>query len=176
MFAKPPLGEVGVQHPTLSIVTAYTHARADPIECVRATFQDKEDIPSDQQRLLFEGMSASIERTMRDHHLQYLFSHRPGLLQSLSDMRGQMISKSSTAQSYERLGVGIGQKPCMYNHTWLGSLFFPKECKNVCPFENVQSELVVVVFLRYGTYGKDAAPLAASVAKEWREIRKRHGV
>ena len=133
-------------------------------------------ISKKEQRLLFEGMSASIERTMRDHHLQYLFSHRPGLLQSLSDMRGQMISKSSTAQSYERLGVGIGQKPCMYNHTWLGSLFFPKECKNVCPFENVQSELVVVVFLRYGTYGKDAAPLAASVAKEWREIRKRHGV
>jgi cell division protein FtsI/penicillin-binding protein 2 len=134
------------------------------------------DISQAERRLLFEGMCASIERTMNDHNLPKLFAHRPNLLTVLHGMRGQMIGKSSTAESYERLGLGIGQKPCMYNHTWFGGIFFPESSREARPFENQEAELVVVVFLRYGTFGKDAAPLAASVAHEWRQIQRRHGV
>ncbi len=129
-----------------------------------------------ERDLVFHGMLASIERTMQDHNLSRLFAHRPSLLQVLHGMRGQMIGKSSTAESYERLGVGVGQKPVMYNHTWFGGIFFPESVKSGHPFERHDADLIVVVFLRYGTFGKDAAPLAASVANEWRVIQRRHGV
>jgi len=132
------------------------------------------EISKKERGLLFDGMVASINRTMQDQNLNHLFTHRPGLLQVLHNMRGQMIGKSSTAESYERLGAGVGQKPFMYNHTWFGGIFFPENANH--SFENRDAELVVVVFLRYGTFGKDAAPLAASVANEWRDIQRRHGV
>ena len=131
------------------------------------------EISKKERSLLFDGMLASIERTMEDHHLRHLFAHHPSLLQVLYGMRGQMIGKSSTAESYERLGAGVGQKPFMYNHTWFGGIFFPETGTH--SFESRDAELIVVVFLRYGTFGKDAAPLAASVANEWRVIQRRHG-
>jgi cell division protein FtsI/penicillin-binding protein 2 len=133
------------------------------------------EITRKERNLLFDGMAASIERAMQDHNMQKLFSHRQELLQNFRAMRGQMIGKSSTAESYERLGAGVGQKPYMYNHTWFGGIFFPESVSNRHPFETQDAELVVVVFLRYGTFGKDAAPLAASVAHEWKQIQRRHG-
>ncbi len=132
------------------------------------------DMTSTERDLLFEGMQASLEHSMHDATLRRLFAHRPGLVDLLQSMRGQMIGKSSTSESYERLGVGIGQKPYMYNHTWFGGIFFPKKSVSGHPFERREAELVVVVFLRYGKYGKDAAPLAAAVANEWRAIQRRH--
>jgi cell division protein FtsI/penicillin-binding protein 2 len=129
-----------------------------------------------ERDVLFDGMLASIEHTMQDHNLPRLFAHRPSLLQALHGMKGQMIGKSSTAESYERLGAGVGQKPYMYNHTWFGGIFFPESISGRRPFDNRDAELIVVVFLRYGTFGKDAAPLAASVASEWRAIQRRRGV
>jgi cell division protein FtsI/penicillin-binding protein 2 len=53
----------------------------------------------------------------------------------------------------------------MYNHTSFGAVFFS---------EDERPDLVVMVFLRYGTKGREAAPLAASVAKKWREIQKKY--
>ena len=133
------------------------------------------DLSQKERSLILEGMLASIQRTMHDPGLHRLFAHRPYLLASLSGFEGQVVGKSSTAESYERLGLGMGQKPAVYNHTWFGGIFFPPNTRCHPPFDNISPELVVVVFLRYGAFGKDAAPLAASVAETWRAIRKRHG-
>ena len=37
-----------------------------------------------------------------------------------------------------------------------------------------QPELIVVIHLRYGGYGKEAAPLAAQIVKKWREIKRKY--
>jgi cell division protein FtsI/penicillin-binding protein 2 len=133
------------------------------------------DLAPRERSLILEGMLSSIQRTLHDPNIHRLFAHRPSLLKSLSGFEGQVLGKSSTAESYERLGLGIGQKPVMYNHTWFGGIFYPPNTHCRPPFDGVQPDLVVVVFLRYGSFGKDAAPLAASVAETWRAIRKRHG-
>lgn len=133
------------------------------------------DLAKKERSIIFEGMLASFEHAIQDQHLKRFFSHRPTLLNALCTVQSEVIGKSSTAESNERLGLGIGQKPTLYNHTWFGGIFFPKGTRAAPPFDTKEPELIVVVFLRYGTFGKDAAPIAASVAHEWREIRKRHG-
>jgi len=51
--------------------------------------------------------------------------------------------------------------------TWFGGI----------SYKDNEPELVVVVYLRYGGYGREAAPLAAQVVKKWREINhKRVGL
>ncbi len=120
-------------------------------------------LPKKVQAILFEGMKEAFEHAI--HNTQSI-RHRKEMLSSLRAMQHSMIGKSSTAESYERLGINIGQRPFLYNHTWYGSIFF----------ENDRPNLVVLIFLRYGTFGKEAAPIAASVAAKWKEICHRHAL
>ena len=68
----------------------------------------------------------------------------------------------------------------IYTHVWFGSIAFQEKSKDknqvtvLLKDEFGQPELVVVVYLRYGGYGKEAAPLAAQIAKKWREIKLKH--
>ncbi len=135
----------------------------------------KREIPlsREEQTILFEGMKASAQRALSGQ-IRQLYAGRPHLFRSFSRMRPHMIGKSSTAESMERLGIAIGQEPFMYNHLWFGAIFYPNVGSD--PFYYREPELVVLVFLRYGRLGRDAALLAASVADEWRNIKNRHGI
>jgi cell division protein FtsI/penicillin-binding protein 2 len=126
-----------------------------------------------EQNILARGMKAVGERIAADKRLRGRLKKSPELLQALDEELPHMLGKSSTAQSFERLGPNLGQKPAMYDHTWFGGVFLKDKFQpNAHVFE--KPELTVVVFLRYGSGGKEAAPLAAAVAREWRRIQKKH--
>ena len=57
----------------------------------------------------------------------------------------------------------------MCKDIWFGALSF----KEGDDYRVDMPELVVVVYLKYGDYGKEAAPLAAQVIKKWREINEK---
>lgn len=160
------LRTIGIDCPLYVAVApdTYRHHIHVPAQTNKRTIS----ITPKEQSLLFEGMKASLNHAIEDRSVKILFEHRKELLSTLAEMHPAMIGKSSTAESLERLGVGMGQKPYLYNHTWFGSIFFST------PHTFVSPNLVVVIFLRYGTFGKDAAPLAASVAAKWAEIQRKH--
>lgn len=89
------------------------------------------------------------------------------------ELKDQLVGKTSTAESQEKIGLDIGQSSMMYNHTWFGGISYQGKPHKFF-FNDAQGkpELVVVVYLRYGGYGREAAPLAAQIVKKWRELRK----
>lgn len=83
-------------------------------------------------------------------------------------LRDQMVGKTSTAERLYRPFLDRGGKSMLCKDIWFGSVTFKEE--EVQTFEH--PELVVVVYLKYGDYGKEAAPLAAEIIKKWRQIVK----
>ncbi|MGL4348346.1 MAG: penicillin-binding transpeptidase domain-containing protein [Chlamydiales bacterium] len=83
----------------------------------------------------------------------------------------QVVGKTGTAEivyrpTLDREGSGI-----ICNHIWFGGISFPDEESCI---HYVHPELIVVVFLRYGDYGKEAAPIAVQMIDKWRDLQKQH--
>jgi cell division protein FtsI/penicillin-binding protein 2 len=98
------------------------------------------------------------------------------------EMKDQMLGKSSTSESVEHIDLDLNEGTNIYTHVWFGSIAFQNHVqdKNRSAFiikdEFGKPEVVVVVYLRYGGYGKEAAPLAAQMVKKWRELKQKYNV
>lgn len=79
-----------------------------------------------------------------------------------------MAGKTSTAEIFYRPFLDKEGKVILCHHTWFGGMVFG----DPGIFHN--DSLVVVVYLRFGKYGKEAAPIAAKVIQKWREIQSKH--
>ncbi|HSX38022.1 MAG TPA: penicillin-binding transpeptidase domain-containing protein [Chlamydiales bacterium] len=120
---------------------------------------------------LFEGMDRvmwSPKGTARPEIIRLLRSSRELLAEHLA-FRHQVIGKTSSAEILYRPDVNPSGKAHIVKHTWFGTIaFLPSKIRYDHP------ELVVIVFLRFGDAGKEAAPLAVQMVKKWREIKKKY--
>ncbi|MCH9811784.1 hypothetical protein K0U07_03360 [bacterium] len=78
-----------------------------------------------------------------------------------------MAGKTSTAEIAYNPTLDREQPPIITKNIWFTAISYPEERVDSEP------DLVVVVGLRFGPHGKEAAPLAASVIHKWREITKK---
>lgn len=140
-------------------------------------------MPTAIRKILLEGLQQVNAHLYKNSMpaLSKLYQGHPEVIQSFLELKEQMIGKSSTAESVENLDLDFRFGTNIYNHVWFGSISFdPKHANGYesnrfvyrDPFGN--PELVVVVYLRYGALGKEAAPLGAQMVKKWREIKNRH--
>lgn len=79
----------------------------------------------------------------------------------------RVIGKTSTAEAMEQLGLDGTTGSLKVKHIWFGGIFYEKGNLS-------KPELVVVVYLRFGEWGRDAAPIAVKIAEKWLEIKKLH--
>ncbi len=79
----------------------------------------------------------------------------------------QMIGKTSTSEVIERMSLDEKNGQMKLKHVWFGSISYESN-------DFSKPELIVIVYLRYGGWGKDAAPLAVEMVKKWREIKKKY--
>ncbi len=84
------------------------------------------------------------------------------------DFLHRFIGKSSTAEVVERLSLQGGSAGVICKHIWFGAISF-ESAKDFS-----KPDLVVVVYLRFGEYGKEGAPLAAKMVAKWQEILLKH--
>ncbi len=78
-----------------------------------------------------------------------------------------IIGKTSTAESLERISLDGSLGLMKLKHVWFGAVGFSS-------FDPKIPEIVVVVYSRYGEFGKDASPLAVRVIEKWKEIQKKY--
>lgn len=138
-------------------------------------------MPSAVRRILLDGLQGVSNSLYKSSlpALSRLYEHHSEAIQDLLDVRDQLIGKSSTAEALENIDLDYRSVKNLYNHTWFGSISFdPKNSSDANRFVLRDSfgnpELVIVVYLKYGALGKEAAPLAAQILKKWREIKSRH--
>lgn len=132
-------------------------------------------MPKPIRNLLLEGMErvAVHYQTQGIEPLRHLYQNSPGLVDALSELKGQFVGKTSTGESTERLSLERITGVQTYNHVGFGGISFEPD-SFVSRDRYGQPELVVLVYLRFGGIGKEAAPLAAQMVSKWREIKQRN--
>lgn len=138
------------------------------------------EMPEEVQKYLVEAMRRVSKRTLLSAwgSLSELYHSFPEAISDLIDIKDELIGKSSTSESVENIDLDLEKGTSVYNHTWFGGIVYDKELTKSKQFlfrdSKGKPELVVVVYLRYGAWGKDTVPLAAQIAKKWREIKEKH--
>lgn len=126
-------------------------------------------LPSPVRTTIIEGLdhtvwgdkggarSEVIKKLRNDHEAMERF-HK---------LKHKMVGKTSTAEIMHRPDI-ISSESEKYNHIWFGGIYFNEERNWETP------ELVVVVYLKYGEGGKEAAPLAAEIINKYLELKKNY--
>lgn len=89
----------------------------------------------------------------------------PALKAEYKTLEHEMRGKTSTAEFMYKMGLAPSVKAEKYKDVWFGGFSFKNGSLK-------EPELVVVVFLRYGNAGREAAPIAAQIIKKYRELAK----
>jgi cell division protein FtsI/penicillin-binding protein 2 len=139
-------------------------------------------MPDIVRAILLEGMYKVAAKAYESglFGLSRLYSQYPEAISDYIDLKGQLLGKTSTAESNERIDISEKEGINMYNHVWFGGIAFNRDLlgrdKMLFVSHDIygEPELVVVVYLRLGGFGKEAAPIAAQIVAKWREINQRH--
>ncbi|MFZ4773328.1 MAG: penicillin-binding transpeptidase domain-containing protein [Chlamydiia bacterium] len=103
----------------------------------------------------------------RPEAIRYYFKH-PDKKKDYNRLRPHMIGKSATAQISYRPFLDKEGDSVLVKHIWFALVHYDE---NSPLFEN--PDLVVVVYLRFGDYGKEALPLAVEMVKTFLELKKK---
>lgn len=122
---------------------------------------------------ILQGLSRFVYKSQTEGlwGVSRYFDKNPEAIKQFTSLKHQLAGKSSTAESVEWIDLDSEKGKDTYTHIWFGGISFkPSQVDPLIgsPFEN--PELVVIVYLKYGGWGKEAAPLAAQVVQKWREI------
>lgn len=150
-----------------------------PSETIRTIF-----MPDAVHYMLLDSMRRVVVRSHSESltSLSRLYHNYPEAISDYVELKHQLIGKTSTSESIENIDLDLEQGTNIYTHVWFGGIAFDHDiiAKKGAPtaFNVIDSfgkpELVVVVYLRYGGFGKESAPVAAQIVKKWREIKQKH--
>lgn len=142
------------------------------VERREKTIQGTVEMSPPLRNHLLEGMRRVVKKTHQGSlaPLSRVYANHPEAISDYVDYKDQIIGKTSTSESMERIDMDEEEGTNLYQHVWFGGISFEKDVTST--FDN--PELVIVVYLRFGSYGKEAAPLAAQMVHKWREIKASH--
>jgi cell division protein FtsI/penicillin-binding protein 2 len=166
-LAKEELASIGIPFPLFTGQTSLQpiSTKAEEVTKIRRVIPISESI----RATLIEGMNRVVSGTKGSANPTGIkeLLRNPILMRDYLSLQHQMIGKTGTAEILCNLSLNPSSLPQMYKYTWFGGACFT-DTKQTDP------ELIVVVFLRFGDSGKEAAPLAAQMMLKWREIKKKY--
>ncbi len=138
-------------------------------------------LPNQIRNVILEGMRRVVGHIQDDgiKSLERIYQPCPEAIKTFIGMRNYLVGKSSSAESMEHLTLALHEGTQKCTHIWFGGIAFDHSIAShpvVTSSMDVfgKPELVVIVYLRHGSYGKGAAPVAAQMVERWREIKKKH--
>lgn len=172
-LAPDELRALGISFPLFTAAvprSETTASHSQEKETVRTIY-----LPPKIRSQLLEGMDRVLwtnKGTARSGLIRGLHSN-PALLSGFLSLSHQVGGKTGTAEVLFNPNINPSNPAYMYKHIWFGAIAFDGDPK--IPHAKIwdHPELVVVVYLRYGDAGKEAAPLATQVIQKWREIKNR---
>jgi cell division protein FtsI/penicillin-binding protein 2 len=172
------LALVGIDFPFFTAVAQRENKHT--VQKMPTVVQRELFMPAEIRKTLLEGMRRVVVKSYADSlmGLSKIYRQHPEAINDYVALKEELLGKSSTAEAIENLGLDHKVGSPMVNHVWFGGIAFdktPSTNKKTFLFRDTEGvpELVVVVYLKYGGYGKEAAPLAAQVVKKWREIKQK---
>ncbi len=123
-------------------------------------------MPLPLHKILLEGMRRVVIKTYQTGLLMLskIYRDYPEAISDYIELKEELLGKTSTSESMEQIDLDAVLGTNLYNHVWFGGI----------SYQGDDPEVVVVVYLRFGGYGKEAAPVAAQMVKKWREVKEAH--
>ncbi|MCB1213755.1 MAG: hypothetical protein KDK40_05575, partial [Chlamydiia bacterium] len=131
------------------------------------------NLPPSVKNVLFKAMEQVADNAGTKGMGYYRTRFKGYSLEPLQRELGRFIGKTSTAECVESVCLDRAQNLETYNHIWFGSIHFDRPNREGVEVRYGNPELVVIVYLRFGSYGREAIPIACEVAQKWREIKAR---
>jgi hypothetical protein len=137
-------------------------------------------MPERIKEYLWEGMRRVVSGKIGTARSSGVRSFGPGTAERkiINRMVPYMIGKTSTAEFVESFGITPTKVSQKLSHIWFAGIVFDEPLyTSIAPekvsFQGKRPELVVLVCLHYGRFGKEAFPIAALLAHKWKEINVR---
>lgn len=174
------LALIGLDFPLLTAFSC--ESQGSLVKAIPSEVKDEIFMPEIVRQILLKGLRASVLKTYQESlsSLTKLYKHHPNTIKDFTEMKESLLGKTSTSESVENIDLDLEEGTSMYTHVWFGSIAFQQGKKDanknifILKDEFGQPELVVVVYLKYGGYGKEAAPLAAQIVKKWLELKQKY--
>lgn len=171
------LALVGIDFPLFT--AAFTQNQNNTVKTHPTEIKNQLFMPEIVRKMLLKGLQASVQRSYQGglDSLSRLYKEHPEAIKHFKLIKDQLFGKTSTSESVENVDLDLEEGTNIYTHVWFGGIVCDLDAKNknkntfIFQDEFGQPELVVVVYLRFGGYGKEAAPVAAQIAQRWREIK-----
>ena len=167
---KEPLSLLGIDYPFFCYKE---RGELSSEELFNSKVKRMLEMPDAVQKELFKGMREVVHNpkgTASITRVRSYPAYHP-VYQAYDEMKDYMIGKTSSAEIREFIDLDLKKGINTYKHVWFASIVLDDK---VAKLKEAHPELVVVVYLRYGDFGREAAPIAAAMAKKWREIKKKH--
>lgn len=170
---KNELSTIGIHFPLFT--ESLTQSKQSHIQMTQKKVQNHISLPPKVRQILLQGMKQVVsgERgTARPAAIRKFFNSQQSF-QDYLQSHTHLVGKTGTAEILYKPTLDSETKAHIENHVWFGGIAFDG------PVDEQFSgnpELVVVVYLRFGGGGKEAAPLAAQIVQKWRELQSKYAL
>ena len=171
---KDYLNRVGIFFPFF--IQDHEKPKDHDIQIFEKTFHRQLFLPPNIRDYLLQGLHSVVSSprgAARAELIRYLYSHTQAMRNYLN-LKHQLAGKTSTAEIAYHPTLDRECPSILCTDIWFGGISFTPHSEN-SPIPKIHEdtpELVVVVYLKFGDFGKEAAPLAGEIVNKWRSIKK----
>ncbi len=172
---KDYLNRVGIFFPFF--IQNHEKPKDHDIQFFEKTFHRQLFLPPNIKDYLLQGLHnvvSSPRGAARAELIRYLYSHTQAMKNYLN-LKYQLAGKTSSAEVAYHPTLDRECPSILCKDIWFGGISFEPHPENSPMSKNHEDipELVVVVYLKFGDFGKEAAPLAGEIVNKWRSITKK---